>query len=793
MAMAGDAPAGWEGRRMQTIDDEDRAKVGSATAAGAAKWKVLIVDDAPAVHQAAVAALAETPVHDRALQFVHAGDAAQAIALLREQSDFAVILLKVGGGSAAEGGENGASHVIDGLALARTIRNDLGRNELRIVLLGDGAADAPPVEVFRDCDINDFKTRAELTRGGLYATLTSAVRGYAQMRAFNVGRRGLDQIIEASGRMLARPRLRDFAAAIIGEVANLLAQKPEGLVCARDPASEGEAVGGGELRIIAAAGRFAPFLDQPLTALGNPALAALLKQSLADRHNLIGEQACALYFAGESGNDLTAYIDTGQALDEINRRLLEVFVANIASNLNNVELFERLHAQAYQDALLHIPNRLAFMRAVGDALAERAPTATVAIVDIDHFSHLNDALGYRYGDTLLRAVAQRLNERLPVGTFVARLSGDTFGVLGDGQEITPQTLLPLFVDAFSAEGAEQRLSATIGLVRLSEVDGNASDVIKSANIALNLAKHHRRGEGVYFIRRMEFETRARMRLLRALRTAFDQRWLQVDYQPQVCLKTQRLTGCEALLRWRNEEGQGVPPGQFIALAESSGLIVALGKWVLRTACNDLQRLLAAQSDKARTPELGVSVNVSVVQFRHPGFLDTVDEVLGESGIDPRRLELEITESVAMLDASYMQGTINRIKKRGIAIAIDDFGTGFSSLSYLERLDVDRLKIDQSFVSQMMLSDSSLRIVETVVQLGRSLQLEVIAEGVEDEEQAEVLRRIGCDSGQGYLFGRPMALAKLAELLAATSAASAQADAVPYAAVRSGEHAQASPR
>ena len=758
---------------METVHNEDltAAERPALTAAAASleQWKVLIVDDDPVIHQATVAALGETPVHERPLRFLHAFDAEQAIALLREHADIAVVLL--------DAGDNAADQRA-AIKLARTLRGELGRSELHIVLRGKDDGNAPSIDSIREGDINDYKTRAELSRGGLYATLTTAVRGYAQLHAFNVGRRGLDQIIEASGRMLTRPGRAQFAAAIVSEVAKLLELKAEGFVCARQPTGDAAGDGVDALQLIAAAGRYAPFIDQPATALGNPALVALLERVCAERGNAFGDQSCVLFFAGEAGNDLIAYVDTAHPLDEVNRRLLEVFVANIASNLNNVELFERLHAQAYQDPLLHIPNRLAFMRAVGDALTGPPSTATVAIVDIDHFSHLNDALGYRYGDTLLRAVALRLRQRLPADSFVARLTGDSFGVLGDGQEVTPQALLPLFAEPFDADGAEQRLSATIGLARLAEVDGNASDVIKSANIALNLAKHHRRGEGVYFIRRMEFETRARMRLLRALRTAFDQRWLQVDYQPQVCLKTQRLIGCEALLRWRNDEGQGVPPGQFIALAESSGLIIALGKWVLQTACQELQRLTGGDNEGTAGSELCVSVNVSVVQFRHPGFLDTLDEVLNESGIDPRRLELEITESVAMLDASYMQGTINRIKKRGIAIAIDDFGTGFSSLSYLEQLDVDRLKIDQSFVSQMMLSDSSLRIVETVVQLGRSLQLEVIAEGVEDEEQAEALRRIGCDSGQGYLFGRPMALAQLAELLAASCAGYAPRSALP---------------
>lgn len=719
----------------------------------AREWKVLIVDDDLDAHQSTVLALADTPLHERPVRFLHAYSAEQAVELLRAQNDVAVVMIAVvidrSGGDAMPHG---------GLELARVIREDLGLRDLRIILRTAQPGFAPAIDAIRDCDINDYKTGAELSRDGLYAALTSAIRSYAQIHALSVGRRGLDQIIKASGRMMTHPRRRDFANAIIGEISSLLRQRPQGLVCARDKNGAD-----GQIRITAAAGRFAQYVDQTLDALGDMALTTALSQGFSERRNLFGDQASVLFFAGEAGNDLVAYIETGHPLDEIDLRLLEVFAANIAINLNNVELFEQLHDQAYRDPLLHIPNRLAFMQAVGEALATQPLSTTVAIVDIDHFSHLNDALGYRYGDTLLKAIARRLAEKLPAQTLVARLAADTFGVLGDSATITPQALPLLFRDAFVVEGTEQRLSVTVGLARLSDVDGNASDAIKSANIALNLAKHHRRGEGVYFTQRMELETRARMRLLRELRSAFEQQQLYLDYQPQVCLQTHRLVGVEALVRWRNDEGRLIPPEQFIALAESSGLIVALGKWVLRTACHDLQQLV---DDGAKEVEnLRMSVNVSVVQFRHPGFLESVDEVLRESGIDPKRLELELTESVAMLDANFMLATLNRLKKRGIAIAIDDFGTGFSSLSYLERLDVDRLKIDQSFVNQMMLSDSSLRIVETVVQLGHSLHLQVTAEGVEEKAQAELLRRIGCHAGQGYLFSRPLGFAQLRALLA----------------------------
>ncbi len=706
------------------------------------EWKVLIVDDDDDVHQATVLALSNTPILNRTIKFLHAYSAKQALECLQQEVDVAVILLDV---------------VMEredaGLKLVRTIREDLGLRDLRIILRTGQPGYAPEIDAIRDYDINDYKTKSELSRSGLYTTLTSSIRSYEQIHTLNVGRRGLDMIIQASGQMMTHQSMREFASGIISEISGLLRLDLDGLVCARERSSSGQ------LTVIAASGRFAQYIDQPIDTIDDSIVMAALNQTLRERHNQFNEESSVLFFSGKSGNDLIAYLETGTPLDEMNLQLLEVFCTNIAINLDNVALFDQLHDHAYNDQLLHIPNRLAFMRAVGDTIAARKLSDTVAVVDIDHFSHLNDALGHRYGDSLLKGVCQRLIENLPEDTIIARLAADTFGLLGANATITPGTLLPLFREPFVIDGAEQSLSATIGFARLSEVDGNGSEAVKSANIALNLAKNTARGEGCYFTRNMEFETRARMRLLRELRSAFDRERLFVVYQPQFCLKDRTPIGVEALLRWRTDEGIFVAPDQFIPLAESSGLIVGLGKWVLRTACHDLQRLT-----KEGFRNLRMAVNVSVMQFRSPGFLDIVDNAISESGIDPRMLELEITESVAMLDANFMLATINRLKERNIAIAIDDFGTGFSSLSYLERLNVDRLKIDQSFISQMMQTNSSLRIVETIVQLGHSLKLQVIAEGVEQSAQADLLTRLGCHEGQGYLFARPMAFRQLKTLL-----------------------------
>ena len=707
------------------------------------EWKVLIVDDDENVHQATVLALTDTPILGRCVNFLHAYSPRQAVELLKNESDVAAILL-----------DFVMQRDSAGLRLVRTIREDLGLHDLRIILRTGQPGYVSEIEAIHDYDIDVFQTRLKLTRNYLCKTLTTAIRAYEQIYTLNHGQRGLDLIIKASERMKAHLDLRDFAAGIITEIACLLQIKPQGFVCAR-----GRSHVSGQTRLVAATGRFAQYLDQPLDALGDPQLTAMITTTLGEGVNCHNSGSSILFFSGKSGNDLIAFIETGSPLDEINLRLLEVFCTNITINLDNVQLFDQLHDHAYNDQLLHIPNRLAFMHAVGDAINAQRLTGTIAVVDIDHFSHLNDALGYRYGDAMLKAVARRLIENLPEDAVVSRIAADTFGVLGDNEAISPASLLSLFHDPFVVEGAEQRLSATVGLARLSEVDGSGLDAVKSAHIALNLAKNTSRGEGVFFTRAMEFETRTRLRLLRELRSAFDQERLFVTYQPQYCLTTRRLIGVEALLRWRNDEGNFVSPTQFIPLAESSGLIVGLGKWVLRTACHDLKRLINDGFN-----DLRMSVNVSVMQFRHPGFADTVDEVLAESRIDPRLLELEITESVAMLDANFMLATLNQLKARGISIAIDDFGTGFSSLTYLERLKVDRLKVDQSFIEQMVQTDSSLRIVETIVQLGRSLKLQIIAEGVEHSAQAELLEHIGCHEAQGYLFARPMTFLQLRTFL-----------------------------
>ena len=700
-------------------------------------WRLFIVDDDEDVHTATLFALDKVQILGRKLEFLHAYSAAEARAVLARERDIGVILLDV---------------VMEredaGLTLVRHIREDLQLSEVRIILRTGQPGYAPEIEAIRDYDINDYKTKSELTRAKLFTTLTSSMRSYDQIRAINAGRRGLDMIVRGSAELIALGGIKEFAAGIITQLSGLLGLPPEGLVCAQETH---DAHGGPIYRVIAAAGQYAEHIDQEVGSLPDADLREALFGSLKQRLNHIERKRTTLYFASSSGKDMAVFLQTPFIPSVTDRKLLEVFCSNIAVCLDNVALVSRLRNQAYFDSLLNLPNRVHLIEEM-DAYIERGTGEEfrINLVDIDHFAELNDALGHRYGDLLLKAVAERLRQGVPNTLMLSRVAGDTFGVFGRKDALAPEAIMSLFTQPFVIDDVPQTVTATLGLANLADVEGSGVDALKAASIALNRAKQDQRGSYSFFTREMGVEIRARVKLLENLRGAFACERLFMNYQPQIRFADGALIGLEALIRWKSDDGRFVPPDQFIPLAEHSGLIVAIGEWVMRTAMAQQRKLTEEGFSDIR-----MAINVSVVQFRHPDFLAIVDSALAASGVDPSLIELEITESVAMLEADYMVSMLNQLKSRNLQLAIDDFGTGFSSLSYLQKLSVDRLKIDRSFVNQMSEQTSGKSIASMVIDLGRNLGLSVIAEGVEDETQAQRLRDLGCHEAQGYFYGRPM--------------------------------------
>jgi diguanylate cyclase (GGDEF)-like protein len=725
----------------------DEAQELPRTAAHGA-WRVMIVDDDPDVHSTTTFALGSLDVHGRPLEFVHAHSRAQAERLLEQDRDLAVILLDVV-----------MEQADAGLQLVRHIRDTLGMRDVRIILRTGQPGYAPEMDAIRGYDINDYRTKSELTRTKLYTSVAAAVRAYQQIRALEDSRAGLAQVVRANAGLLALHSVTEVAQGILSEAAFLLGQAPGGLLC-----SSRRAGPDGPWSVLASAGAGHALAAAGVLAADAGPAAAAIARCAQERRNLIEDGMLALHLPGKSGSDFVAWLPLARPLDPLGRGLLEVFASSVAVSLDNVALMTDLQRAAFYDPLTGLPNRTRLVELVEACLLDTSVADPVlCLVDIDHFAETNDALGHGFGDALLAAVARRLRARLDTRTHaslsLARIGGDIFCVLGPADEVDPHALRALFDAPFSIEGQDVQVSSTLGLVRLREHDGSAADALKDADIALKRAKSRQRGGHFYFSRGMGVEIRERVRLMHALRGGFARGELFLMFQPQVELAGRRAFGAEALLRWRTEDGRLVPPDRFIPIAEYSGLIIEIGEWVLRQACAELIRVRAAGH-----LDFTMSVNVSQVQFRHPNFLDMLSRALHETGAPPERVELEITESMAMEDPELLIERLAQVKGLGVSIAIDDFGTGFSSLSYLQRLQVDRLKIDRAFVTEITGSARGSSIAEMVIELGRSLGLSIVAEGVEDERQAQILQTLGCTLAQGFLFARPLPAEQLIEWL-----------------------------
>jgi diguanylate cyclase (GGDEF)-like protein len=419
---------------------------------------------------------------------------------------------------------------------------------------------------------------------------------------------------------------------------------------------------------------------------------------------------------------------------------------------------------AFYDPLTRLPNRQLLLDRLQHALAMSArgrSTGALLLIDLDNFKILNDTLGHETGDQLLQQVALRLAASLRNSDTVARLGGDEFVVMLEDLGQNPheaaaharsvgETILSVLNQPYHLGGHQQFSSPSIGVTLFNEHDADIGELLKRADIAMYQAKAGGRNTLRFFDPAMQMAAAARALLEADLRHGLQNKEFLLHYQPQVDGRGDP-TGAEALVRWRQPRRGLVPPGEFIALAEETGLIIPLGEWVLESAC----ARLAGWAARAETAALTMSVNVSARQFRHPGFIGQVLGVLARTGANPYRLKLELTEGLLIDDVEETIAIMMTLKAHGVGFSLDDFGTGYSSLAYLKRLPLDQLKIDQSFVRDVLTDANDATIARTIVNLGQSLGLAVIAEGVETEAQRDFLASHSCDAFQGYLFSRPL--------------------------------------
>jgi diguanylate cyclase (GGDEF)-like protein/PAS domain S-box-containing protein len=428
---------------------------------------------------------------------------------------------------------------------------------------------------------------------------------------------------------------------------------------------------------------------------------------------------------------------------------------------------DRIAYLAHYDALTGLPNRVLFQEQLEQELNRVRRSGQIALlyIDIDEFKSVNDSLGHPIGDELLKQVASRLRDCIRETDLIARLGGDEFAIvqtaIENASDVTDlvSRIYQAIRASFDCLGHRLVTDASIGIA-LAPQDASESDqLLKNADLALYGAKADGRRTYRFFEPSMDIRAKARLTMERDLRQTLIDGGFELHYQPLVDLGSNEVTGCEALLRWRHPERGMVSPAEFVPVAEDTGLIGPLGEWVLTTACTEA----ASWPDHVK-----IAVNVSPVQFKSPGFALKVAAALSAAGLRANRLELEITEAVLIRDDDAALTILHQLRALGVRIALDDFGTGYSSLSYLQRFPFDKIKIDRCFVTGLTDADSSSSIVRAVVNIAAERHMTTTAEGVETEQQRELLRALGCTEMQGYLFSRPRPVAEIRALLSQSS-------------------------
>jgi diguanylate cyclase (GGDEF)-like protein len=438
----------------------------------------------------------------------------------------------------------------------------------------------------------------------------------------------------------------------------------------------------------------------------------------------------------------------------------ELLLRSMQYSIERKRYQEQLEYQANYDALTGLPNRnLLHDRLKQSVYAQRfVRSIGVVFLDIDHFKFVNDSLGHNTGDKLLQKVAERLLTAVRDGDTVARLGGDEFIlILNDqtGQEViyrAMQRIIGKVAEPIEVDGQELLVTASAGISMYPQDGPDVETLLKNADAAMYRAKDKGRNNFQFYTAEMNRQVNERLKMESSLRRALERNEFELYYQPRFRIGSGDLVGCEALLRWQHPELGLTLPERFIGLAEETGLIIPIGEWVIKSACAQ-----ARDWERRGMPPVTVSVNLSMRQFKQEGLAVAVDDALRRSGLDARRLEMELTESLVMQDTEAAIRVLERLREIGVELSVDDFGTGHSSLSYLTRLPISALKIDQSFVQAIQgtgQSDEGI-VAQAIISLAHNLRLKVVGEGVETAAQSEFLKRHGCDEVQGYYFGRPM--------------------------------------
>jgi predicted signal transduction protein with EAL and GGDEF domain len=717
---------------IQYLDEDEAGHM----AADAPVWRVAVIDDEPAVFEATELALRGLKFDGRKIQLLQARSAAAGKALLAETPDIACVLLDV---------VMESEHA--GLDLVRAIREELANGAVRIVLRTGQPGYAPPLDVLQRYDINDYKEKTELTQTALWTSIVCALRSYEQIRLLDRGRKGLRTVIDASARMMRRHGLPDFYRSALAELTAHLDPPADGLLCIRP-------TGSGTGRFVAASGAFQDRLDHPIDQFDDAPAREAIELSLAQQSDRFSPRDAAFYIGGPAW-DGVVYLAGHKPLDAVQRDLLRLLGQNIALGIENARLLDHVTDLAYVDRVTGLASRPRIEQTLKEMIGRgQAPSALV--VNIDGFSNYTTGLGDSFGHALLRAFAARLLA-LPISADrVGCLYRDVFCLVLEDRAAAA-ALQQALDSSITIEDQRLRLGLSFGLSAGFEPGMTAGDLVRQAEIAARSTKHRLRKGVPMYTPELEQAHRSRAFLAHDLREALERDEVSLAYQAQVDAVSQKVIGAEALMRWQHPERGSIPPAEFIDIAEASGLIGEVGKWVTRRACREMKPLVDAGL-------LGrVMINLSPVQLRDPDCLAELTAIVAEEGVPFSAVEWEITES-ATLGGGNVLAQLEAARAAGFTIALDDFGTGYSSLSMIRTLPLNVVKIDRSFLLEVATSQHAWSILFSIASICEDLGLAMVAEGVETTAQLKMVRAANIGTMQGYLVSRPLPFGEFNEWL-----------------------------
>jgi diguanylate cyclase (GGDEF)-like protein len=731
---------------IQFVDEDDDHNDGESANSNELFWLIAIVDDEKSIHDVTKLALSDTRIHGRSLKFISAFSGAEGYELLQDNPECAVVLLDV------------VMETSDaGLLLAERIRQELKRDNLQIILRTGQPGYAPEEDIISRYEINDYKTKNELTRDKLFTSIATALRSYSHLQALEESKKGLKNVIHASASLMKERSINEFANGVLQQINALFHLSAQGIFCVSQRPLKGPHEFSSSLSnsflVVAATSHYNDIYGKDIHDVTSGIAAHIAQQALSEKQNVLQDNFSALYLSTPSKWQGVVVIEGGLNSSEVDEELLKVFCLNIAVGLENAKFFTHLNRSAYYDSLTDVYNREGFVQFAKSINSQAKKSVNLYIIDIDYFHDITDGLGAEFSNEVLIAMTSIIKRIFQNKANIARLHSDVFAVLVADSTWSLKNLVNECSRPFMVSNNSMRLGVSLGEAH-SDIERDDFDIevlLRHAKMALKVAKESKRGMAQAFEPQFEKDTLSRRNVLAEFRNALVQEELFLMLQPKTSMSSGEVVGYEALVRWQHPEKGLIPPNAFIPIVEQAGLYFELDMYVFRKSLNIIK-----QYPQINKP---ISVNISANSLHHHDFIDELKAIIKQENADLSNIELEITENALVRSDMAIQH-LNALKDIGFVLCLDDFGAGYSSLGYLLKLPLDVIKIDRAFISYITEDKRALFLLKGMLQICHDLNKKVVVEGVETQEQVDLLVQYDVDVAQGFFYFRPMPITEI---------------------------------